>query len=78
MEKGQFEDLVLTDPKTFARYARLFMDLEGIAQQGFLDWCWEKWLEGTQPSPIPPVLASTFILKEWALPFLRESENKKI
>ena len=51
MNRGQFEDLMLTDPKFFDRYARLFMDSAGTAQQGFLDWCWEKWLEGTEPSP---------------------------
>lgn len=51
MDRGQFEDLMLTDPKIFASYARLFIDLAGTAQLGFLDWCWEKWLEGTQPSP---------------------------
>ena len=53
MDRDQFEDLMLTDQKIFACYARLFMDLAGTAQQGFLDWCWEKWLEGTQPSPYP-------------------------
>ena len=51
MEKERFVDLMLTDQKTFADYARLFMELKTSQLQGFLGWCWEKYLEGTQPSP---------------------------
>jgi hypothetical protein len=51
MDREQFEDLMLIDQKTFAGYARLFMDLKGIQSQGFFDWCWEQYLAGAQPSP---------------------------
>jgi len=55
MEKEHFADWMLTDQKAFAGYARLFMDSmdsTGAQLQGFLDWCWEKYLEGVQPSSI--------------------------
>ena len=51
MDRKQFEDWMLTDQKSFAGYARLFMNLEGLQSQSFLDWCWKKYLEGVQPSP---------------------------
>ena len=51
MERERFVDLMLTDQKSFAGYARLFMDLKSSQVQGFLDWCWEKYMEGDQPSP---------------------------
>ena len=51
MEKEHFKDLMLTDQKAFAGYAKLFMDSTGAQLLGFLDWCWEKYLEGAQPSP---------------------------
>lgn len=41
---------MLTDQKTFASYARLFMYLKGTQFQGFLDFCWEKYLKGAQSS----------------------------
>jgi hypothetical protein len=50
MDREQFEDLMLSDQKTFAGYARLFMYLKGRQLQGFLDWCWEKYLDGAQPN----------------------------
>jgi hypothetical protein len=51
MNRKQFEDLMLVDQKYFAGYARLFMDLKGTQVESFLDWCWEKYLEGVRPSP---------------------------
>ena len=51
MDREQFMDLMLTDQKVFARYARLFMDSEGIRSQGFLDWCWENYRDGGRSSP---------------------------
>jgi hypothetical protein len=51
MDREQFEDLMLTDQKTFANYAGLFMDLKGTQVQGFLDWCWEKYLDEARPTP---------------------------
>jgi hypothetical protein len=51
MERVQFEDLMMADQKFFARYAALFMESKGAQSQSFLDWCWEKYLDGTQPSP---------------------------
>ena len=51
MEKEHFKDLMLTDQKAFAGYARLFMNLKGAQSQSFLDWCWKKYREGVQPSP---------------------------
>lgn len=52
MEKEHFADWMLTDQKAFAGYARLFMELKGTQVKSFLDWCWEKYLEGVQPSSI--------------------------
>jgi|APFre7841882630_1041343.scaffolds.fasta_scaffold09234_2 hypothetical protein len=51
MDREQFEALMLIDQKTFAGYARLFMDLKGTQLQGFFDWCWKKYLDGAQSSP---------------------------
>ena len=51
MNREQFEQLMLNDQKTFANYARLFMDLTETWPKGFLDWCWERYLEKTSPNP---------------------------
>jgi hypothetical protein len=51
MDRKQFEDWMLVDQKSFAGYARLFMNSEGAQSQSFLDWCWKKYREGVQPSP---------------------------
>jgi hypothetical protein len=50
MDREQFMDLMLTDQKIFARYARLFMDLGRIRTQGFLDWAWERYRDGARSS----------------------------
>jgi hypothetical protein len=50
MDREQFEELMLSDQKIFAGYAKLFMILKITKIQGFLDWCWEKYQEGIQPS----------------------------
>jgi hypothetical protein len=51
MNREQFEDLMLFDQKSFAGYARLFMNLKGTPLESFLDWCWEKYLGRAQPTP---------------------------
>jgi hypothetical protein len=55
MDSANRTDLIFRveylDQKSFAGYIRLFMDLKGTQVQSFLDWCWEKYLEGAQPSP---------------------------
>jgi hypothetical protein len=51
MDREHFVDLMLSDQKTFSSYAGLFMDSKGAQSQSFLDWCWEKYLDGTQPGP---------------------------
>lgn len=79
MNREQFEDLMLTDQKTFAGYARLFMDLKGTQLQGFLDWCWEKYHDGHSQGPVLPALESTFIRTVQALlvfPGIRFSEER--
>ena len=51
MDREHFVDLMLSDQKTFASYAGLFIDSKGAQSQSFLEWCWEKYLDGTQPNP---------------------------
>jgi hypothetical protein len=60
MEREQFEDLMLSDQKVFAGYARLFMILKITKFKGFLDWCWEKYQEGVQPSSVPDISGFDF------------------
>jgi hypothetical protein len=60
MDREQFEDLMLTDQKTFAGYAGLFMYLKGMQLQGFLDWCWEKYLDSAQPNTYSTVFSVDF------------------
>jgi hypothetical protein len=51
MDKDQFEDLMLGDQRTFTRFAKIFMDAKDIQLMTFLDWCWEKYLDGVQANP---------------------------
>jgi hypothetical protein len=60
MDREHFVDLMLSDQKTFADYAGLFMDSKGAQSQSFFDWCWEKYLDETQPSPNPTGLGIDF------------------
>ncbi len=46
MNRDQFEDLILTDEKLFAHYARLFMDSKDAQGQSLIDWCWRRYLDG--------------------------------
>ncbi len=52
MNRSQFEDLMLTDEKFFAHYARLFMESRDALGQSLTDWCWRRYLDGEQPSPV--------------------------
>ena len=67
MNREKFEDLMLTDQETFESYAKQFMDIQGTQLQGFLDWCWVKYLDGSQPSPHSTGLVLTFIRTGLAL-----------
>jgi hypothetical protein len=51
MDKDQFEDLMLGDQRTFTRFANIFMNAKDTQLQSFLDWCWEKYLDGVQTNP---------------------------
>jgi hypothetical protein len=51
MDREHFENLMLPEKKIFSGYAGVFMDSKDSQAQGFLDWCWRKYLEGEQPSP---------------------------
>ena len=50
MDRDQFEDLMLGDQRTFSRFAKIFMDSKDTHLKSFLDWCWEKYLDGIQPN----------------------------
>ena len=52
MDREQFVELLLTDQKIFAGYAKLFMTLKNTKAQGFLEWCWEKYQDGIMPISI--------------------------